>query len=126
MPVEMEHGLACVRPDVDDHAVVVEPFCCGDRGNKAEHPGGLPVRKGVDLAEGVDVTFGQHEQVRLRGRGDVADSNEAVSRPNVVTPATSRQKRQSGRDNRQHPFIETPTARARDHRADGASTSQGV
>ena len=84
VPVEVEHRLAGAGPDVDDHAVVLESLGGRCLGHEPQHPPGLLVRERVDLAECVDVTLGQHEQVRVRGRRDIADCDEAVGCVYVV------------------------------------------
>ena len=68
----MEHGLPPAGPDVDDHAVVVEALRSGNLRHEAQHPARFLVRECGDLAERVDMALGQHEEVRLGRRRDVA------------------------------------------------------
>jgi hypothetical protein len=84
VPVEVEHRLACARPDIDDHAVVLEALGCSHLGHEPQHPTGFLVRKSVDLAEGVDVPLGQHEQVRLCGGRDITDCDETACTVHVI------------------------------------------
>ena len=76
--MKVEHRLPCARADVDDHAVVVEPFCSRDGGHESQHPAGFLVGELVDLTKRVDMPLGQYEQVRFRGRRDVPDRYEAI------------------------------------------------
>jgi hypothetical protein len=83
----MKDGLPGSRTDVDHDAVVLEPRDPRCLRNELEHSLRLLRRKAADVAEGVDVAFRQHEQVRFGLRVDVADRDEAVSRVNVVALA---------------------------------------
>ena len=84
--MEVKYGLACSRPDVDDNAVVLEALrgCC--LGHEPQHPARLLIRKRIDFAERVDVTLGQHEEMDVCRRRNIADRDEAVDRVHVVAP----------------------------------------
>ena len=85
--MKVKDGLPGSRTDVDHHAVVLEPRdpCC--LRNELEHALRFFRRKAADVAEGVDVAFRQHEQVRVGLRVDVADRDEPVGCVDVVALA---------------------------------------
>ena len=119
---------AAARADVDEHLVVVEPEGGAVRlRDEAEHPAGLVVREGVDVAERVDVSLpGSTSRcvsaIGLMSRIATKPSARARGRP----PATSRQKRQSSGGDGKDPLLETPMARACRSWPTSASTSHGV
>ena len=88
--MQVEDGLATAGTDVDDDAVVGQAGPARDLGDELEHPLGLVGWERRDVAEGVDVALGQHEQVRLRLRLDVPDRDEAVAARDVVALAGER------------------------------------
>ena len=83
----MEDRLAATGTDVDQHAIVLEPGRARRLGDELEHPRGLLGAELGHVAERVDVPLGQHEQVRVGLRVDVADRDEAVGRADVVALA---------------------------------------
>jgi hypothetical protein len=83
VPVEVEHGLPRGLTDVDHDPVVVEAGLAGRLGDEGQHSGRLLGRKLGDIAERVDVSLGEDEQVRLGPRVDVLDRDEAVAAPLV-------------------------------------------
>ena len=85
--MEVEHGLASARSDIDEDAVIVEPQLARRVGDEVEHPLRLVRRKGRDVFEGVDVALREDEEVRFRLWIDVTDGDEAVDRRNVVALA---------------------------------------
>ena len=85
--MEVEDGLAGASADVDDDAVVVEARLASRPRDELEHALRLVRLELADLAERVDVTLGQDEQVRLRRRVDVADGDEALAGGDVVAVA---------------------------------------
>jgi hypothetical protein len=87
VPVEVEHRLPRARADVDDDAVVLEARVASRLGDEVEHPLRLAGREFRDVAQGVDVSLGDHEQVRRRLRRDVADRDEAVGARDMVALA---------------------------------------
>jgi hypothetical protein len=84
VPVEVELGLAAACPDVDDDAVVVEAGVASRLRDEVEHRLRLGGRELVHVAERVDMTARQDEEVGVRLRVDVADRDEAVRRRDVV------------------------------------------
>ena len=78
--MQMEDGLAGAGADVDDDLVVVETGVARGVGDEFEHRLGLLRRERADLAESRDVALGDHEQVRVGLRVDVADRDEALGR----------------------------------------------
>jgi len=82
--VEVEDRLAAPLADVDDDPVVVEALAPRGLRDEVEHPFDLVRGKLADLAKRGHVTLGQHEQVRVRPRIDVAYRDEAVGRGDVV------------------------------------------
>ena len=85
--MEVEDRLPCAAPSVDDDTVVAHALACRDLRDEVEHPLGLGGRELGDVVERVDVALGQHEQVRVGLRVDVADGDEAVSGGDVVAVA---------------------------------------
>ena len=85
--MEMEDPLASAPPDVDEHPVILQPGPACRVGDEVEHSLRLLGRESLDVSEGVDVPFGQDEQVRLGLRVDVADRDEAVALGDVVALA---------------------------------------
>ena len=96
----MEDRLTATGTDVDEHTVVLEAGAARDLGDEVEHPLRLVRRKLPDLAEGVDMTLWQDEQMRVGARVDVVDRNEAVGLRDVVAfadePAEETVVRQRG------------------------------
>ncbi len=84
MHVQMEDRLPRARPDVHEHAVVIEPRPARRLGHEPEQPLRLLAREGADVPERVEVALRQYEQVRVGPRIDVADGDEAVSFRDVV------------------------------------------
>ncbi len=82
--MQVEDGLTAARTDVDEHAKVGQTRVAGHLGDELEHSLRLVPRELGDVAKGVDVALGQHEQVRLRLRVDVVDRDEAVGLRDVV------------------------------------------
>jgi hypothetical protein len=80
----MEDRLPAARPDVHDHAVVLQPDAARGLGDELVHPLRLLRRELGHVAERVDVALGEDEQVRLRLGVDVADGDEAVALRDVV------------------------------------------
>ena len=85
--MQVEDCLAGGLADVDDHAVVVEALAPRDVGDELEHRLRLVLLEGGDIAEGLDVTLRDHEQVRVGPRVDVPDRNEARHGMDVVALA---------------------------------------
>jgi hypothetical protein len=83
--VEVEDRLSASRPDVDDHAVILEPRLARSLGDEVEHAFRFVGRELADLAEAVEMPLGKHEQVRLSLGIDVADRDEAVALADVVS-----------------------------------------
>ena len=113
--------------DVDDHTVVVEPAPARGLGDELEHPLRLVGRKLADLPERLDVPLGDDEQVRPAfGLMSSIATKPVGAVTNVVgsSPATSRQKRQSGQAAR-IPSSVTAPPRTRTSSPTGASTSHG-
>ena len=77
MPPEPD-CLFCAIVANGDHAVVLEPFQTRNLGDETKHGSSLTVGEGRDVAERVDVPFGQDEKVGRRLRSDVADSDESL------------------------------------------------
>jgi hypothetical protein len=82
--MEVKDGLARARAHVDDDAVVVEPGLAGSSRDELEHALRLFRLELTDVPERVDVALGQHEQVRLGGRVDVVDRDEALPGEDVI------------------------------------------
>src|SRR5207249_11986761 len=87
VPVEMEDRLPGAPADVDEDAVVVETSTPGGVRDEVEHALRLVGWKLCDLAKRVDVTLGEHEQVRLGGRVDGVDRDEPFGASDVVSIA---------------------------------------
>jgi hypothetical protein len=87
MPVEVEDRLPRTRADVDEHAVVGEARVARGLSDEVEHPLGLLGGKLGDVAEALDVTLRQDEQMGLGLRVDVANCDEAVRLRDVVALA---------------------------------------
>src|SRR2546421_13018565 len=85
--MQVEDRLSRSRAYIHDHTVVSQPVLCCEFGDEVEHPFVLVGRELPDVAERVDVPFGDDEQVRLRLRVDVADGDEAVRARDVVALA---------------------------------------
>ena len=82
--MKVEHRLAGARPDVDHDPVVLDTGDVRGLGDKLEHPFRLVGRKSADVTKGVHMTLGQHEEVRVGLRVDVADRDEPVTCVDVV------------------------------------------
>jgi len=82
--VKVEHRLAGTRPNVDHDPVVLDTCDLRGLGDKLEHPFRLVGRKSADVTKGVHMTLGQHEEVRVGLRVDVADRDEPVTCVDVV------------------------------------------
>ena len=80
----MEDRLAATVTDVDEHAVVLEPGAMRYFRDELEHPLRLFGGELGYVAEGVDVPFGENEQVGLGLGVDVANRDEAVGLGDVV------------------------------------------
>jgi hypothetical protein len=88
--VEVEDRLARSSPHVHDDTIILQAGFLGGLGDEVEHPLGLVGRELGDLAEGRDVPLGQHEQVGVGLRSDVADRDEAVGGVDVLAFADER------------------------------------
>ena len=82
--MQVEDGLAAARPDIDEHAIVLETGVARDLRDEVEHPLRLIRGELGDVAERVDVPLREDEQMRLGLGVDVADRNEAVALGDVV------------------------------------------
>ena len=82
--MKVEHRLAGARSDVDHDPVVLDTDDLRGLGDKLEHPFRLVGRKSADVTKGVHMTLGQHEDVRVGLRVDVADRDEPVTCVDVV------------------------------------------
>src|SRR6476620_9921171 len=87
MPVQVEDRLPGPCAGIHDDTVVRQPAVCSDFGDEVEHPLALVGRELAYVLERLDVTLGQHEQVRIGLRIDVTDSDEPLRRRDVVTLA---------------------------------------
>ena len=87
VPVEVEDRLSAPRPDVDEHAVVLEPGVAGGLGDEFEHALRLFGRELGHVSERVHVALREDEEVRLRLRIDVADCDEPVPFVDVIALA---------------------------------------
>src|SRR5712692_11730030 len=100
MPVEMEDRLAAALADVDDDAVVVEAFVASRFGDERKHSLRLIRRELLNVAERLDVTLRDDEQMRVRLRVDIADRHETRAGAHVlalpVEPAEETVVRQRG------------------------------
>ena len=76
--MEMKHGLTRSRPDVDDHTVVLQLRDCRRLGHELEHSLRFVRTEQGDLAERLDVAFGQHEKVNGSLRRQILDREEAL------------------------------------------------
>ena len=85
--MKVEHRLAGARPDVDHDPVVVDTCDLRGLGDKLQHPFRLVGRKSSDVTKGVHVALGQHEEVGVGLRVDVADRDEPITRVDVVALA---------------------------------------
>ena len=85
--MKVEHRLAGASPDVDHDPVVLYTGDLRGLGDKLEHPFRLVGRKSTDVTKGVHVALGQHEEVGVGLRVDVADRDEPVTRVDVVALA---------------------------------------
>ena len=85
--MKVEHGLSGAGPDVDHDPVVLDTGDLRSLGDKLEHPFRLVGRKSADVTKGVHMTLGQHEEVRVGLRVDVADRDEPVTCVDVVALA---------------------------------------
>ncbi len=85
--MKVEHGLSGAGPDVDHDPVVLDTGDLRSLGDKLEHPLRLVGRESADITKGVHVALGQHEEVGVRLRIDVADGDEAVTCVDVVALA---------------------------------------
>ena len=83
----MEDGLAGAGADVDHHPIVLEPGLPSRLRDELQHSLRFVGWEPPDLAEGVDVALGQHEQVRLGARVDVMDRDEPVGGVDVLALA---------------------------------------
>jgi hypothetical protein len=87
VPVEMEDRLARARADVDEHAVVGQAGLSGGLRHEFEHPLCLVGRELRDLAEAVDMTLRQDEEMGLGLRVDVTNRDEVVRLRDVIALA---------------------------------------
>jgi hypothetical protein len=83
--VQVEDGLARSRADVDDDLVVVEARRASGLGDEDEHSLRFFGRELADVAEGLGVALGDHEEVRLRLGIDVTQGDEPFSCVDVVS-----------------------------------------
>jgi hypothetical protein len=84
VPVEVEDRLSTARPDVDEHAVVLEPGLTGGLGDESEHALRLLGRELGHVLESVDVALRKDEEVRLGLRVDVTNRDEPIALADVV------------------------------------------
>jgi hypothetical protein len=82
--MEVKDGLPRTRAYVDDDAVVIEPSLASGSGDELEHALRLLRLELADVAEGVDMAFGQHEQMGLGRRVDVADRDVPLPGKDVI------------------------------------------
>jgi hypothetical protein len=87
VPVEVEDRLSAARPDVYEHAIVLEPGLTGGLGDEIEHALRLLGWELGHVLECVDVALREDEEVRLGLRVDVADRDEPVALADVVALA---------------------------------------
>jgi hypothetical protein len=85
--VKVEHRLAGAWPDVDHDPVVLDTGDLRRFRDKLEHPLRLVGRESADITKGVHVALGQHEEVGVGLRVDVADRDEALACVDVVALA---------------------------------------
>ena len=85
--MEVEDRLAAALADVDDDAVVLETGVARGVPDEVEHPLRFVGWKLADLAERRHMALGDHEQVRVGARVDVADRDEAVRLTDVIALA---------------------------------------
>ena len=85
--MKVEHRLAGAAPDVDHDPVVLDTGDLRGLGDKLEHPFRLVGRESTNVTKGVHVPLGQHEEVGVGLRVDVADRNEAIACVDVVALA---------------------------------------
>jgi hypothetical protein len=85
--VKVEHRLASAWPDVDHDPVVLDTGDLRRLGDELEHPFRLVGRKSADVTKSVHMTLGQHEEVGVGLRVDVADRDEALACVDVVALA---------------------------------------
>src|SRR5919201_6695538 len=100
MPVQVEDRLSCAAAYVDKHVVVVEPLVTSSFGDELQHLLRLVRRKLVDFAKRLDVSLGDHEQMCVRFRIDVADRYDSRASTDVfafaVQPTKEAVVRQRG------------------------------
>ena len=84
VPVQMEDGLPGAGADVDDDLVALETRRASRVGDENEHPPSLLGWELAHVAERLDVPLGDHEQMSVRPRVDVANRDEAVRRVDVL------------------------------------------
>ena len=83
--MKVEDGLAGRGADVDHNPVVLEPRPPRRVRDEVEHPLRLARLELPDVAERLDVARGEHEQVRVGPRVDVADRDEPVRCVDVIS-----------------------------------------
>ena len=82
--MQMKDRLPRTLPHVDHDPVILEADVARGLGDELEHPFCLAGRKRRHLPEGIDVAFGEHEQVSICLWTDVANSHEPVRTADVV------------------------------------------
>ena len=82
--MEVEDCLPGAAADVDDDVVVLEPFVSRRFGNELEHVLRLVGRKVRNVSECLNVALGDHEQVDVRFRVDVANRDDAGAGADVI------------------------------------------
>src|SRR5829696_8150212 len=87
MNMQVEDGLTAAWPDVDDHAVVLEPGPARRFRHEFEQALRLVRVEVADVAERVHVALGDYEEMRGRLGRDVADRHEPVALAHVVALA---------------------------------------
>ena len=85
--MEVENRLPCARADVDDDPVIVQPGDPRRVGDELEHSLRLLGRKCADVAKPVDEPLGQHQQMSVGLRANVADRDEPFSRMHMLALA---------------------------------------
>jgi hypothetical protein len=82
--VQVEDRLSGARPHVDDDLIVLQPRDASGVGDELEHSLRLLGWKLTDVSECLDVPLGDHEEVRVRPRVDVAQRDDAFGLVDVL------------------------------------------
>ncbi len=82
--MQVEHRLPRTAANVDDDTIVLEAGLARSVGDEPkQRPRLLRIEIG-DVAERVDVSLGDDEEVRRRLRRDIPDRDESVGVPDVI------------------------------------------